>query len=62
MMKYLPKRFSALAKKELLYSPFGVAAWLAGLIFVDRLNREKSRHTMEKTAALLHQRNVSSYL
>ena len=61
MMKYLPTRFSALAKKELLYSPFGVSAWLTGLVFVDRLNKEKSRYTMEKTAALLREQNVSSH-
>ncbi|XP_043500486.1 1-acyl-sn-glycerol-3-phosphate acyltransferase alpha [Polistes fuscatus] len=37
-------RCTAVAKKELFYAwPFGLAAWLSGLIFIDRLNSEKAR-------------------
>ena len=60
LMKFLPDRCTALAKKELLYAgTFGVAAWLSGLIFVDRVNRDKARQTMGDTARLMHERNVS---
>ncbi|KAF7400605.1 hypothetical protein HZH66_005789 [Vespula vulgaris] len=37
-------RCTAVAKKEVFYAwPFGLAAWLSGLIFIDRLNSEKAR-------------------
>ncbi|KAI4501182.1 hypothetical protein M0802_003555 [Mischocyttarus mexicanus] len=37
-------RCTAIAKKEIFYAwPFGLAAWLSGLIFIDRLNSEKAR-------------------
>lgn len=36
-----------LAKKELLWAgPFGIGAWLAGVEFVDRKNRERASRTM----------------
>ncbi|XP_015181376.1 PREDICTED: 1-acyl-sn-glycerol-3-phosphate acyltransferase alpha [Polistes dominula] len=37
-------RCTAIAKKEIFYFwPFGFAAWLCGLIFIDRLNSDKAR-------------------
>lgn len=60
LMRFLPDRCTVLAKKELLYAgTFGIAAWLSGIIFVDRLNRDKSRETMNNTARMLHEKNVS---
>ncbi|KAI4457480.1 1-acyl-sn-glycerol-3-phosphate acyltransferase [Holotrichia oblita] len=42
---------TVVAKKELFYAwPFGLAAWLAGLIFIDRMNSEKARKTMQDAA------------
>ncbi|KRT81719.1 hypothetical protein AMK59_5396, partial [Oryctes borbonicus] len=42
---------TVVAKKELFYAwPFGLAAWLCGLIFIDRMNLEKARKTMEEAA------------
>lgn len=36
---------TVVGKKELFYVwPFGLAAWLCGLIFIDRMNSEKARH------------------
>jgi len=59
MMDILPDRCSVLAKRELLYfGPFGFAAWLSGLVFVDRLNREKARNTMDMIAKLMHDNQV----
>lgn len=61
MMDVLPDRCSVLAKRELLYfGPFGFAAWLSGLVFVDRLNREKARNTMDMIANLIHDQQVST--
>lgn len=37
------------AKRELLFlGPFGIAAYLSGLIFIDRVNREKSKNTLNE--------------
>jgi lysophosphatidate acyltransferase len=38
-----------LAKKELLWvGPFGFSSWLAGVEFIDRKNREKSKEKMRQ--------------
>ena len=38
------EKCTVVAKKELFYAwPFGLAAWLCGLIFIDRMNSEKAR-------------------
>lgn len=39
--------------------PFGPACWLVGIVFVDRLNRDRARDTMNKTAQLMLDENVS---
>jgi 1-acyl-sn-glycerol-3-phosphate acyltransferase len=63
MMQVFPPRTTALAKKELLYcGPFGVAAWLAGMIFVDRSNRKKAHEIMANTASVMHARNVNVWI
>lgn len=42
-------RTTVVAKRELLFvGPFGIAAYLSGLIFIDRLNREKSMNTLNE--------------
>jgi len=50
MMKLWPKHIrycTILAKKELIWAlPFGLTAWLAGVEFIDRKNRERSSKTM----------------
>lgn len=63
LMRFLPDRCTVLAKKELLYAgTFGIAAWLSGIIFVDRLNRDKSRETMNNTARMLHEKNIKLWI
>ncbi|KAK2190707.1 hypothetical protein NP493_73g04026 [Ridgeia piscesae] len=63
MMDILPDRCSVLAKRELLYfGPFGFAAWLSGLVFVDRLNREKARNTMDMIAKLMHDNQLKIWV
>lgn len=38
------EKCTAVAKKEIFYAwPFGLAAWLCGLIFIDRVHPEKAR-------------------
>ncbi|KAJ8300215.1 hypothetical protein KUTeg_021734 [Tegillarca granosa] len=59
MMEIWPENCSSLAKKELLYvGPFGLAAWLCGTVFIDRLNHEKALDTIKSTAALIKEQNV----
>ena len=49
-----------MGKKSLLYTGlFGLAAWLCGFVFIDRVNREKAMETMAKTAEYIHKKNVS---
>jgi lysophosphatidate acyltransferase len=60
MLEIIPPRTTALAKKELLYAgPFGIAAWLGGMIFVDRLNRDKAHEVLEYAAKVMLEKNVS---
>uniref|UniRef100_A0A8C3C4V8 1-acyl-sn-glycerol-3-phosphate acyltransferase n=1 Tax=Cairina moschata TaxID=8855 RepID=A0A8C3C4V8_CAIMO len=47
MMEILPSRCVAIAKKEILYmGTFGLACWLAGLIFIDRKKREDNSRSL----------------
>lgn len=52
MMRLWPEHIrycTILAKKELMWAfPFGFSAWLAGLEYVDRKNRERSTETMRQ--------------
>ncbi|EEZ97656.1 1-acyl-sn-glycerol-3-phosphate acyltransferase alpha [Tribolium castaneum] len=42
---------TVVAKKELFYAwPFGLAAWLCGLIFIPRMNSDKARVLMNDAA------------
>lgn len=54
VLAYLWPRLSncaVVSKKEVLYlGPFGLATWLWGTIFIDRLNPERARNTVDKTA------------
>ena len=60
MVEVIPPRTTALAKKELIYAgPFGLAAWLGGMIFVDRLNRDKAHETLGHAASVMLEQNVS---
>lgn len=51
---------TVVAKKELFYAwPFGLAAWLCGLIFIDRLNSESSRQTINNSMDQLKKDKVN---
>ncbi|XP_036339268.1 1-acyl-sn-glycerol-3-phosphate acyltransferase alpha isoform X2 [Rhagoletis pomonella] len=44
---HVMNKCTVVAKRELFYAwPFGLAAWLAGLIFIDRVRGEKARNTL----------------
>jgi len=47
------------AKKELFYAwPFGLAAWLCGLTFVDRMKSDEARDIMNSSAQLIKSEKV----
>ncbi|XP_071097265.1 1-acyl-sn-glycerol-3-phosphate acyltransferase alpha-like [Haliotis cracherodii] len=55
----IPRRCTFLAKKELLYAgPFGLACWLCGCIFIDRMHHESAISTMVNTASTIKRKNV----
>ena len=54
-----PRTTTFLAKKELLFVPlFGVAAWLFGIVFIDRGHSRNARGVMEKTAKKISEKKV----
>lgn len=53
LSKILRKDVRAIAKKELLYSPVGPLFMIAGVIFIDRSNREKAIEAMKPAVEAL---------
>ncbi|XP_059141364.1 1-acyl-sn-glycerol-3-phosphate acyltransferase alpha-like [Physella acuta] len=54
-----PENCVSLAKKELFYAgPFGIGAWMCGTIYIDRLNHQSARKTMEDTADLIKHKKL----
>ena len=63
MMKIFPERCTVLAKKELLYAgTFGIAAWMSGVVFIDRMSSDRARNTMKETAQNLVKNNVREFI
>ncbi|XP_075226549.1 1-acyl-sn-glycerol-3-phosphate acyltransferase alpha-like [Lycorma delicatula] len=53
------KRGTVIAKKEVFFLwPFGLACWLWGTIFIDRLNVEKAQSTINKTGETIRTRQA----
>lgn len=49
-----------LAKKELLYAgPFGITCWLCGVTFIDRLNPDKAKNTINNLVDRITNENVT---
>uniref|UniRef100_A0A0A9WN79 1-acyl-sn-glycerol-3-phosphate acyltransferase n=1 Tax=Lygus hesperus TaxID=30085 RepID=A0A0A9WN79_LYGHE len=54
---------TAIAKKELLYiPPFGQAAWLAGLVFIDRSNPTAALQTIQMSSHIIHDLKAKLWL
>ncbi|XP_067662381.1 1-acyl-sn-glycerol-3-phosphate acyltransferase alpha-like [Haliotis asinina] len=63
MMEIWPLRCTSLAKKELMYTgPFGLAAWLCGTVFIDRLNHDRAVSTIKETADFINKNNVKVFI
>lgn len=50
-----PRNCVVISKREVLWfsGPFGLGAWLCGTIWIDRLNPDSARGTMNSTAQLI---------
>lgn len=54
---------TVVAKRELLYVwPFGVCAWLCGLIFIDRYAAENAKKTMNKAMERLKKDDIKLWV
>ncbi|NXA09834.1 PLCA acyltransferase, partial [Sapayoa aenigma] len=59
VMEILPRRCVPIAKREIMYmGTFGLACWLAGVVFIDRKDREGSINTLAEVAQSLHKDNL----
>ncbi|KAE8750175.1 hypothetical protein FOCC_FOCC002981 [Frankliniella occidentalis] len=57
------KRCTIVSKKEVLYAgPFGLGLWLGGVIFIDRLNSEKSREAINKVSTKLKRDDLKLWM
>jgi len=51
------------AKKELFYVwPFGLAAWLAGIVYIDRLNSKKAHQQLANASKLMKTHKVLKFI
>lgn len=63
LLQTTPRRTTFLAKRELLYAPlFGFAAWLFGVVFVDRSNAKSARNVMDKTAKTMRDKKINLWI
>uniref|UniRef100_T1H567 1-acylglycerol-3-phosphate O-acyltransferase n=1 Tax=Megaselia scalaris TaxID=36166 RepID=T1H567_MEGSC len=54
---------TVVAKRELFYAwPFGLAAWLAGLIFIDRVRSEKARSTLNAANHIVKSKKIKLWV
>ncbi|XP_017769073.1 PREDICTED: 1-acyl-sn-glycerol-3-phosphate acyltransferase beta-like [Nicrophorus vespilloides] len=57
------KKCTAVAKRELLYFlPFGFASWLGGVIFINRMNGEKSREAINSAGDVVKEKKLKIWL
>lgn len=55
------RRCTVIARKEVFYVwPLGLAAWLAGLIYIPRTNAEKSKEIMSEACESIKVKKVSN--
>jgi lysophosphatidate acyltransferase len=55
------ERCTVISKKQIFYFwPFGLASWLWGTIFIDRLNGEKAQQTINKTGETIRDKKVNT--
>lgn len=54
---------TVVAKRELFYAwPFGLAAWLSGLIFINRMQTDKARNSLYAAADIIRQKRIKLWI
>lgn len=54
---------TVVAKRELFYAwPFGLAAWLCGLIFIDRMQSDKARNSLFNAADVIKKKKIKLWI
>ncbi|XP_024867563.1 1-acyl-sn-glycerol-3-phosphate acyltransferase alpha-like [Temnothorax curvispinosus] len=54
---------TVVAKKEIFYAwPVGLAAWLCGLIFIDRMNSEKARSALNTATKEITEKKIKLWI
>lgn len=54
---------TVISKKEILYlGTFGLASWLWGTVFIDRVKPEEAQTTVNSTAEIIKNRKVIFYI
>ncbi|XP_046802190.1 1-acyl-sn-glycerol-3-phosphate acyltransferase alpha [Lucilia cuprina] len=60
---HIMDKCTVVAKRELFYAwPFGLAAWLAGLIFIDRVRGEKARDTLNQVNSKIKKQKIKLWV
>lgn len=60
---HVMNKCTVVAKRELFYVwPFGLAAWLAGLIFIDRVRGEKARDTLNQVNSKIKKQKIKLWV
>ncbi|XP_034139010.1 1-acyl-sn-glycerol-3-phosphate acyltransferase alpha isoform X3 [Drosophila guanche] len=60
---HVMNKCTVVAKRELFYAwPFGLAAWLAGLIFIDRVRGEKARETLNEVNRRIKKQRIKLWV
>lgn len=55
-------KIAAIAKKELFYIwPFGLSAYLAGVVFIDRSNAKGAYRQLQQTSEIMVKNKVGTY-
>lgn len=54
---------TVVAKRELFFAwPFGLAAWLCGLIFINRMQTDRAREQLDKAAELIKLKKIKLWI
>lgn len=60
---HVMNKCTVVAKRELFYCwPFGLAAWLAGLIFIDRVKGEKARDILNEVNSKVKKQKIKLWV
>lgn len=57
------QKCTVIAKKQIFYAwPFGLVAWLCGLIFIDKMQSDKARSILNSAAVYLKEDKVIRFI